>query len=44
MKERNSNISTQQKALEINLDEERHGTFVAIGAGQVLQNVIFNLE
>ncbi len=41
MKERNSNISTQQKALEINLDEEMYGTFVEIGAGQEVARQFF---
>ncbi len=42
MKERNSNISTRQKALEINLDEERYGTFVEIGAGQEVARQFFS--
>jgi len=42
MKERNSNISTQQKALEINLDQERYGTFVEIGAGQEVARQFFS--
>ncbi len=42
MKERNSNISTQQKALEINLDQERYGTLVEIGAGQEVARQFFS--
>jgi len=42
MKERNSNISTQQKALEINLDEDEYGTFVEIGAGQEVARQFFS--
>lgn len=41
MKEPNS-ISTQQKALEINLDESRYGTFVEIGAGQEVARQFFS--
>lgn len=35
-------ISTQQKALEINLDESRYGTFVEIGAGQEVARQFFS--
>jgi len=42
MKQRNSNISTRQKALEINLDEERYGTLVEIGAGQEVARQFFS--
>lgn len=41
MKEPNS-ISTRQKALEINLDESRYGTFVEIGAGQEVARQFFS--
>lgn len=41
MKEPNS-VSTQQKALEINLDESRYGTFVEIGAGQEVARQFFS--
>ncbi len=39
---RNSQISTQQKALEINLDESKYGTFVEIGAGQEVARQFFS--
>lgn len=41
MKEPNS-ISTRQKALEINLDDSRYGTFVEIGAGQEVARQFFS--
>ena len=41
-KERNTHISTQQKALEINLDESKYGTFVEIGAGQEVAREFFS--
>lgn len=42
MTERSTNISTQQKALEINLDESKYGTFVEIGAGQEVARCFFS--
>jgi hypothetical protein len=42
MKERNTKISTQQKALEINLEESKYGTFVEIGAGQEVARQFFS--
>ncbi len=42
MTERNTSISTQQKALEINLDESKYGTFVEIGAGQEVARCFFS--
>ncbi|ARN72800.1 nicotinate-nucleotide adenylyltransferase [Oceanicoccus sagamiensis] len=42
MRERNKTISTQQKALEINLDEGKYGTFVEIGAGQEVARQFFS--
>ena len=42
MKERNATISTQQKALEINLEESKYGTFVEIGAGQEVARQFFS--
>ena len=42
MKERNTRITTQQKALEINLDERKYGTFVEIGAGQEVARQFFS--
>ncbi len=41
MKERSS-ISTQQKALDINLDGTKYGTFVEIGAGQEVARQFFS--
>lgn len=41
MTERKAKISTQQKALEINLDEAKYGTFVEIGAGQEVARRFF---
>lgn len=40
--EHTSGFSTQQKALEINLDESRYGTFVEIGAGQEVARRFFS--
>lgn len=37
-----SGISTQQKALEVNLDESKYGTFVEIGAGQEVARRFFS--
>jgi hypothetical protein len=37
-----SPISTQQKALEINLDDSKYGTFVEIGAGQEVARRFFS--
>ncbi len=42
MKERNTSISTQQKALDVNLDEGKYGTFVEIGAGQEVARQFFS--
>lgn len=40
--EQHTGISTQQKALEINLDESKYGTFVEIGAGQEVARQFFS--
>ena len=42
MLERNKNLSTEQKALTINLDEQRYGTIVEIGAGQEVARQFFS--
>jgi hypothetical protein len=42
MTERQASISTRQKALEINLDESKYGTFVEIGAGQEVARQFFS--
>jgi len=42
MKERKPTISSQQKALQINLDETKYGTFVEIGAGQEVARQFFS--
>lgn len=42
MIERNKDLSPQQKALEINLDEYKYGTFVEIGAGQEVARQFFS--
>lgn len=42
MNDRKATISTQQKALEINLDESKYGTFVEIGAGQEVARQFFS--
>ncbi|MGK0498810.1 MAG: hypothetical protein ACJAYG_000441 [Oceanicoccus sp.] len=42
MRERNNTISTQQKALEINLHEGMYGTLVEIGAGQEVARQFFS--
>lgn len=42
MIERNKNLSTEQKALTINLDEGKYGTIVEIGAGQEVARQFFN--
>ncbi len=42
MTERKANITTQQKALEINLDESKYGAFVEIGAGQEVARQFFS--
>ncbi len=42
MTERSTSISTQQKALEINLDDSKYGTFVEIGAGQEVARQFFS--
>ncbi|WP_101756572.1 nicotinate-nucleotide adenylyltransferase [Oceanicoccus sp. KOV_DT_Chl] len=39
---RNEQVSTRQKALEINLDERKYGTFVEIGAGQEVARQFFS--
>ena len=40
--QRNNAISTQQKALDINLDDRKYGTFVEIGAGQEVARQFFS--
>ncbi len=40
--DQSTGISTQQKALEINLDESKYGTFVEIGAGQEVARRFFS--
>lgn len=42
MKDHQSLLTTQQKALEINLDESKYGTFVEIGAGQEVARQFFS--
>ena len=42
MIERNKDLSPQQKALEINLDEYKYGTLVEIGAGQEVARQFFS--
>lgn len=42
MSDRPTTISTPQKALEINLDESKYGTFVEIGAGQEVARQFFS--
>lgn len=42
MSERPTTISTPQKALELNLDEAKYGTFVEIGAGQEVARQFFS--
>jgi hypothetical protein len=42
MIERNNKLSTQQKALEINLDDGKYGAFVEIGAGQEVARQFFS--
>jgi len=42
MTDRTPSISTQQKALELNLDESKYGTFVEIGAGQEVARQFFS--
>ncbi len=42
MTDRLAKLSTEQKALEINLDEQRYGTIVEIGAGQEVARQFFN--
>lgn len=41
-RDQTTGISTQQKALEINLDEGKYGTFVEIGAGQEVARRFFS--
>ncbi|HXS15965.1 MAG TPA: hypothetical protein VN764_02190 [Polyangiaceae bacterium] len=41
IRDQGSGISTQQKALEINLDASKYGTFVEIGAGQEVARRFF---
>lgn len=41
-RDQSTGISTQQKALEINLDEYKYGTFVEIGAGQEVARRFFS--
>ncbi len=42
MNERDKSISTEQKALSINLDEHKYGTIVEIGAGQEVARQFFS--
>ncbi len=42
MIERDKHLSTEQKALTINLDEQKYGTIVEIGAGQEVARQFFN--
>ncbi len=42
MESRKTEISTQQKALELNLDIEKYGTLVEIGAGQEVARQFFS--
>ena len=42
MPERNTKISTQQKALDINLDDRKYGAIVEIGAGQEVARQFFS--
>jgi len=39
--QQHTGISTQQKALQVNLDESKYGTFVEIGAGQEVARQFF---
>lgn len=41
MSERDNSLSTEQRALEINLDERKYGTIVEIGAGQEVARQFF---
>lgn len=41
MLERDKSLSTEQKALQINLDERKYGTIVEIGAGQEVARQFF---
>src|SRR5690606_39587800 len=42
MADRHPKLSTEQKALEINLDEQKYGTIVEIGAGQEVARQFFS--
>jgi hypothetical protein len=42
MSERDKNLTTEQKALSINLDDSRYGTVVEIGAGQEVARQFFS--
>ncbi|MFA5495861.1 MAG: hypothetical protein WC247_13895 [Porticoccaceae bacterium] len=42
MPDRKTKLSTEQKALEINLDEQKYGTIVEIGAGQEVARQFFS--
>lgn len=42
MHNRDKSLSTEQKALTINLDEQKYGTIVEIGAGQEVARQFFN--
>lgn len=42
MNQRDKKLSTEQKALTINLDEQKYGTIVEIGAGQEVARQFFN--
>src|ERR1043166_9976113 len=40
---KNENVSTHQKALQINLDQTKYGTFAEIGAGQEVARWFFRV-
>ena len=37
------NVSTHQKALQVNLDQTKYGTFAEIGAGQEVARLFFRV-
>jgi hypothetical protein len=41
MRERDKSLTTEQKALNINLDKYKYGTIVEIGAGQEVARQFF---
>ncbi len=41
MSEKKELLTTNRKALTINLDEKRYGTFAEIGAGQEVARIFF---